>query len=386
MSDGRDQARSTHVVPRISDEASGPSYSVVRLCRALADLGHPVELACIESSPSGTRSSFVRAFPPGWGPARLGRSPGMYRWLAASAREGKLGVLHNHSLWMMPNVYPGWVAARHGVPLVLSPRGTLSRWARDSGSRVKKVFWPLLQRSVVERTACFHATAESELMEIREAGFSQPVAVIPNGVDIQARPTSSRSTPPTVLFLGRLHPKKGLDLLLPAWRAVQDRFPEWRLRIVGPDEQGHLAEMTRLSRGLGAARVAFEGPLYGEEKWRAYAEAETFVLPTRSENFGMSVAEALAAGTPAIVTRGAPWSGLAARHAGWWVEASVDSLAQALGQALSASPEERATMGGRGREWMREEFSWERIASMMASTYRWLRVGGEPPPWVRVGP
>src|SRR6185503_13632760 len=114
----RDATRSTHVVPRISDEASGPSYSVVRLCEALAQQGNDVELACIDSGLRVAKHSFVRAFQPGWGPSRLGRSPAMYRWLEQSARAGTLGVLHNHSLWMMPNVYPGWIAARNAVPLM----------------------------------------------------------------------------------------------------------------------------------------------------------------------------------------------------------------------------------------------------------------------------
>ncbi|HSS29303.1 MAG TPA: glycosyltransferase, partial [Usitatibacter sp.] len=381
-----DAARSTHVVPRISDEASGPSYSVVRLCEALAERGHHVDLACIDSGPRAAEHSFVRAFQPGWGPSRLGRSPAMHRWLAQSARAGTLGVLHNHSLWMMPNVYPGWIAARNAVPLMLSPRGTLSAWAMKSGSLVKKVFWPVLQRPVLERATCFHATAESEVLDIREAGFTQPVALIPNGVDVPALLPPRKSPVPTVLFLGRVHPKKGLDLLIPAWRAVQERFPEWRLRIVGPDELGHVGEMNSLAARLGAERVSFEGPLYGEEKWKAYAEADAFVLPTRSENFAMTVAEALAAGTPAIVTRGAPWAGLGPRRAGWWVDASVEGLAGAMAEALSMSREERAGMGQRGREWMREEFSWDGIASMMAATYKWMRAGGEAPSWVRTGP
>jgi glycosyltransferase involved in cell wall biosynthesis len=258
----------------------------------------------------------------------------------------------------------------------------------NHGSKVKRVFWPLVQRPALESVTCWHATSESEYQEIRALGFRQPVAVIPNGIDVpelgEKRPRRTR----TLLFLGRIHPKKGLDMLLPAWAAVQDRFPDWRLRIVGDDAgyfepSGYLAKMRKLALELNLKRVEFTGALYGEAKWRAYHEADLFILPTHSENFGMTVAEALAAGTPAIVTKGAPWSALTTHNCGWWVDIKIDSLTRAMKEAFEEPDETLFEMGRRGRKWMIEEFSWDRISHQLTATYFWLLHKGEVPECVR---
>lgn len=377
-----DRMRVIHVVPAITNEASGPSYSVVRLCESLIAQGQDVRLAALDWAPMASSPAFLKTFPFGLGPRRLGRSPELRRWLSAMAESNTVDLIHNHSLWMMPNIYPGPVATRHAIPLIVSPRGTLSEWAMRSGSVVKRVFWPLLQRPALTTTNCFHTTAVSEYEDIRRMDFRQPVAVIPNGIDIPSPIPKVRGDSRTLLYLGRIHPIKGLDMLLPAWRAVQDRFPEWRLRIVGPDNGGYLIQMQQLASELKLQRIEFAGPLHGEAKWCAYGQADLFVLPTYSENFGISVAEALAAGAPAIVTKGAPWRGLANQGAGWWIDIGVDSLVACLEDALSRSSGDLADMGLRGRNWMAAEYSWPHVAQQMAETYRWVLEGGNKPEWV----
>lgn len=372
-----------HSVPEIDEEASGPSYSVLRLCSALRASGIPSTVIALSNGlPADALGAAL--FPRGHGPKRLGSSPAMLAWLRSAASEGRLTLLHNHSLWMMPNVYPGWVCSREGVPLVVSPRGTLSGWAMSHGSIVKKLFWPFVQRPALAATRCFHATALSEYEDIRRVGFTQPVAVIPNGIDIPDIVSVRQGPIRTLLFLGRIHPKKGLPVLLRSWQAISKRFSDWRLRIVGPDNNGHLAEIQSLAAALQLQRISFEGPLYGSHKTAAYRDSDLFVLPTHSENFGVSVAEAMAAGTPVIVTRGAPWQGIEAHGAGWWPEISVEALTDALSRAMSLSPAERQDMGVRGRNWMRQEYSWTRVGSMMSETYRWIRGASPMPPWVRL--
>jgi glycosyltransferase involved in cell wall biosynthesis len=375
--------RVINVVPAISNEASGPSYSVVRLCESLIEVGTEVTLAALDWGPMDKTPVFLRTFPLGIGPRRLGRSPAMSRWLDVEARSGRAALLHNHSLWMMPNVYSGHTAHRFNLPYVVSPRGTLSAWAMQSGSKFKKLFWPLIQRPALEAVTCFHATAASEYESIRRLGFRQPVAIISNGIDIPPRQEKAVGGMRTLLFLGRIHPTKGLDMLLPAWREVQARFPGWRLRIVGPDNGGYSKKMRALAAELSLERVEFCGPLYGDEKTDAYAQADCFVLPTYSENFGISVAEALAAGTPALVTKGAPWGGLVERDAGWWIETGRDALIGCLESALAASPETLAAMGQCGREWMALEYSWKAVGRQMGETYHWIVHGGRTPAWVR---
>jgi glycosyltransferase involved in cell wall biosynthesis len=377
-----------HTVPAISSESSGPSYSVVRLCESLITRGEKVTLAAMDLAPMSSPPSFLKTFPVGVGPRRLGRSPAMRRWLYEQVQSKSVDLLHNHGMWQMNGVYPGWAARKGNLSLVVSPRGAFSEWAMAHGSAMKKVFWPALQRPALEHAACFHATADSEYEDIRRLGFRQPVAIIPNGIDIPALDAKTHNDSRTLLFLGRIHPKKGLDLLLPAWQQVQHRFPEWRMVIAGDDygffgASGYLNELQNLVQKLDLKRIEFVGELRGSEKTQAYHDAELFILPTYSENFGMTVAEALAAGTPAIVSKGAPWKGLQANGAGWWIDIGVDSLTEALSVALGEPPSVLAQRGLRGREWMIRDFSWDTIGDQMDQTYRWLLNGGATPAWIR---
>jgi glycosyltransferase involved in cell wall biosynthesis len=379
-----------HVVPAITEEASGPSYSVVRLCQSLIESGEDLTLAALDWSPYPSMPEFMKVFPLGIGPRRLGRSPEMSRWLMGEASSGRAEVIHNHGMWQMNAVYPAWAARQGNVQLVYSPRGSLSEWAMRHGSKLKNIFWPVLQRPALRRATCFHATAESEYHDIRRLGFTQPVAVIPNGIDLPIVLPKTFGEQRTLLFLGRIHPKKGLDMLLAAWRVVQECFPRWRLIIAGSDDgfngsSGYRDELLVLIRSLGVERAEFVGNLYGTEKMQAYRDADLFVLPTYSENFGMTVAESLAAGTPVIVSKGAPWSGMDQNDAGWWIEIGGNPLVACLKDALSRSPAELAAMGENGRAWMERDFLWDGIGAKMAATYRWLCDRSLPvPAWVRL--
>lgn len=308
----------------------------------------------------------------------------MKRWLRTEALSGRAQLLHNHSLWMMPNIYPAMAIKDTSCKLVVSPRGTLSDWALANSHLLKKTLRPLLLKPVMNGASAFHATAMTEYEDIRRLGFTQPVALVPNGVDIPDLAVETATRKRKLLFVSRIHPKKGIDNLLRAWAAVQDRFPDWQLDIVGPDNFGYLGQMKALAHELALQRCDFPGPLFGADKQNAYAQAELYILPTHSENFAMTVAEALAAGTPAIVTKGAPWAGLARAGAGWWIDIGVEPLIAALDEALAKPAGDLADMGHRGRDWMIRDFSWDKIAADMAEFYAWLVDGCEAPPFVRI--
>jgi len=378
------RVRAIHVVPAVSEEASGPSYSVPRLCESLIASGLDVTLATLDWAPSASAPSYQKKFPLGFGPRQLGVSPPMRNWLAQESRAGRADILHNHGLWMMPNVYTSWARRGARARLVVSPRGTLSDWALAWHPLRKKIFWRFWQEDALRAADCFHATSPEECADVRRRGFLQPIAILPNGIDVPPLLRTPSGSRRRLLFLGRIHPIKGIDLLLRAWRSVQDRFADWELHVAGPeDDSGYLNKMKSLASDLSLERVVFRGPVFGADKLQAYREAELFVLPTRAENFGMTVAEALAAGTPTITTRGAPWNGLDKKGAGWWIDLGLEPLAACLEKALAEPAQRLAAMGRAGRDWMLEDYAWPSIVVQHAAVYRWLLEGGAAPSCVR---
>ncbi|MGH6827910.1 MAG: glycosyltransferase, partial [Rhizomicrobium sp.] len=291
---------------------------------------------------------------------------------------------HNHGLWLMPNLAAGKQARRAQKPLVVSPRGMLSPAALMFSRWKKRAVWAAGQGRMLRQAACLHATSNLEYQELRALGLKNPVAVVANGVDLPPPMRRLSNAPPTVLYLGRLHPKKGLDRLLHAWARIQDGHPDWRLRIAGPAESGYGGELARLNSRLGLRRLSIEDGLYDDAKLAAYRDAALFVLPSLSENFGLTVAEALAHGLPAIATKGTPWSGLDREGCGWWIEHGVEPLAHALSRAMKMPADDLAAMGAKGRAWMAQDYSWEKAASDMASVYTWLTAKGELPAFVRL--
>jgi glycosyltransferase involved in cell wall biosynthesis len=373
--------RVTHIVPNIAKEASGPTYVGLRLCAALKPIGVSTTLAGLTDTAGQAAPTGVLLFPRGRGPQRWGRSPALQAWLNQQLRAQQVDLLHSHGLWMSVNTQSLRAARQAKRPVVVSPHGSLSTWAMQSGSWAKKLAWPLSLRPALRYVNGFHATALSELEEIRHWGFRQPVAVVPLGIESPPESASAprAGKPRTLLFLGRIHPKKGLPILLAAWHELHSEFPQWQIRVVGPDDGGHLAEVQALARQWCLPRIEFSGPALGLEKWQAYREAELFVLPTHSENFAVAVAEALATGIPAIVSHGAPWAGLEQHQAGWWIATNTDAWIGCLRQVLKLPPDALRAHGARGRAWMQAAFTWEATARQMLAAYRYFLGQGDKP-------
>ncbi len=381
--------RVIHVVEQVDYPWGGLSYSIPKLCSELIARGNDIRLISLTDFPNRQRPDYATAFFPRnrrWSPIQLGWSAPLYRWLRNSLQSEKIHAIHVHGMWRMTSVLPCLLGARNGVPVVLAPRGTLTPEAMQVDSAKKKLFWMALQRNALRKVTCFHATGEPEAEHLRNLGFKQPIAVIPNGVDIPAAVGHGRPFTRTVLYLGRVHRIKGLDTLLHAWSSVEPQRLDWQLRIVGPDNEGHLAELRALAKSLMLQRVTFEQPAQSGARLDAYAHASVYILPSRSENFGMTVAEALAAGTPVIATRGTPWSGLERERCGWWVEPSAAALSETLLAATLLPASELQAMGERGRAWMERDYGWKPIAAQAEATYRWLDAGmpeAETPRFVR---
>jgi glycosyltransferase involved in cell wall biosynthesis len=365
---------------------------VPRLCQALATAGAEVRMLSVAGDnrcgidlDNDASDCFLQDWPHIPVLRDLRHSSSLARALHKLAP--KVDVIHDHGLWLMPNVSAGRAALLARKPFIVTPHGMLAS-AALAFSRVKKrIFWALLQGEVVRRAACIHATSEQEHDEIRDFGLINPVAIVPNGIDLPepgAGSISNTTAGRIVLSLGRIHPKKGLDRLVHAWAKVEASYPDWRLRIVGPDELGHIGKLAALAMELKARRISFEKSVSGDAKIAAYQQADLFVLPTLNENFAITVAEALAAGTPVIATKGAPWQGLGREGCGWWIDHGVEPLAAALARAMEMTPEALQAMGVKGRAWMARDFSWDRVACDILDVYRWLSSGGEPPSTVRL--
>jgi len=213
------------------------------------------------------------------------------------------------------------------------------------------------------------------------SGVCYPIAVVPNGIDLhELQPRAEgRATAKRILFLSRIHPKKGIDFLLRCWAKLERSHSDWELVIAGPDEVGHRGKMVKLAEELGVRRVHWLAPVYGSEKSALYRSSDLFVLPTHAENFGLVMGEALAHEVPVITTKNAPWEGLEQHGCGWWTDLSDEALTSALDDAMRLSDETRWQMGARGRAWVDEAFAWPAIGRHMAEVYRWVDGGGAPP-------
>ena len=390
--------RCTHVVGSIRDASAGTSHSVPALCDALSQLGAEVAIETVAGwrapsdagPPQVGQSVVLREHAQSWAHTPILRSLCASNDLKSSLMrsEPRALVIHVHGLWLLPDIYPAGVRKQTGVRLVHSTRGMLGPAALEFARWKKTAFWQLWQKRALKSADCLHATSDAELEEIRASGLTNPVAVIPNGVampEMPASPAPLRSER-TVLSLGRIHPKKGLDNLIRAWATLENDFPEWRLRLIGPPENAHDEMLRSLKDSLGVKRVHIEGPVFGAERLAAYRSADLFILPSRNENFAMTVAEALAAAIPVISTKGAPWGKLEEKGCGWWIDHGPAALASQLRAAMVLPRSELTAMGQKGRTWMAAEFSWDSVASRMLDVYRWITAGEDRPVDVRLAP
>ena len=340
--------------------------------------------------------------------------------------EFKPDIVHLHGLWNL-NLHRAAVACRHqGIPYVIAPRGMLEPWSLQQKWLKKRIARLVYQDGDLRRAAALHATAESEAEQFRRLGFHNRVIVSPNGVNVprdgfltqRHRGTEGeRGVSRRVLFVSRMHPKKGVLELVEAWGRVlnteaqrhRDTEKEnsessslcvsvlekhgWKAELVytvsGDIEREYEAKVKARVKELGLEdQFIFTGALKDDEKWQAYARADLFVLPTHSENFGIVVAEALWAGVPVITTKGTPWSELSTSRSGWWIDIGVEPLTAALKEAMALSDAERREMGKRGHALVESKYTWNAVVKAMVEGYEEILTqrhkGTEPQRWKRM--
>ena len=337
----------------------GPAFSVSRLASALSEAG--AEVALWAADGSAALSPLPRPS------AGLRLHDGSLRRLIETFRPD---VLHDNGLWLAHNHRLARMGRALGLPRVVSTRGMLEPWARSHRRWKKWAAWRLYQKGDLDWAAALHATSSAEAGNLKGLGLRPAVVTIANGMDL---PEPTRSPRPrtgerTALFLGRIHPVKGLPVLMEAWGRVR---PEgWRLIVAGPDEGGHRKEVEAAVRaaGIGEA-VSFVGAVMDEAKAALFGEADLLILPSHTESFGMAVAEALAHGVPALVSTAAPWPMLERQGCGWLAAPTAAALADALSRAVATEPETLKRMGEAGRALIAAEFGWPRVASQFLALY-----------------
>ncbi len=371
--------RSCHIVPSLEARHGGPSKSVLNLATALVRGGAEAELLATEPGPGWRRNDGgleIRAFHRDW-PGSVCRSAGLRSYLRAAEAD----VVHHHSIWLRTLHYAHWAARRMGSPLVVSPRGMMNPWAWRHHSRRKAVARVLLHPGALEAADGWHATSEGEAESLRALGFKQPVCVAPNGVSGPSPGESEEAAEhwrgrapdcalrPVALFYSRFHEKKRLLELVDLW--LECAPGDWLLLVVGipGDYTPRMIEDYVLRAGHRGRVRAFDGVGHPAP----YAVASLFLLPSHSESFGLSIAEALANGVPAVVTDTTPWSGLNGNGAGWCVP--WEEFGAALRTATSEGLDSLRRRGAIGRDWVLREYSWEKAAQKLSEFYARLRSG-----------
>jgi glycosyltransferase involved in cell wall biosynthesis len=322
-------------------------------------------------SPDLVESHLLRGYD--WERLRFSLTPHLGRELRKVCAEVRPEVLHDHGLWLHMNHVAAATAKRLGLKRVVSPRGMLEDWALSYRTFKKRLAWYVYQWNDLRSASAFCATSRLEADNIRALGFEQPIAMIPNGIDLRAPKVAPSDTARqrTILFMSRLHPKKGILDLVAAWSKVVR--PRWRLIIAGPDENRYRAVVeAAVARERLSDSVSIAGPIADGERDSVLSKADVFVLPSYSENFGMVVGEALAAGLPVITTTATPWQVLQSAECGWWISPGAESMQAALEAAMTLPDDVRMAMGQRGRALIEAQFSWRAAAEKHVQLYRWL--------------
>lgn len=381
--------RVLHVVAGLNENGGGTSEVIPRMCEELVKKGHQVTLLTVEY---GNLSMAAReAMTYGVKLVVCKKSKHHLAKLVSYSSElsemaaylvRDVDIIHLHCLWEWPCWRIAHEARRQHKPYVIQTHGFLEPERLKKSWFRKFLIGTFIEKRNLSRARCVIATAPSEERSLRKYGIRNKIAVIPIGIDISGIDTARKDinilrrlgTPAgkkVLLYLSRLAPIKGLDMLAEAWRQLEKYHSQWQLLIVGDDLQGYSVEIKKYySRCILDNSVSFPGPIYGKEKYVLLKSVDAFVLPTRSENFSIAVQEALAAGLPVVCTKGAPWSVISDEGAGEWVDISVTGIKDGIERVINYSDDEKRRVSVAARNIIRRDFSWDSVLSHLLYIYK----------------
>ncbi len=372
-----------HLIENLDDTYGGPAKSVPYLAKSLEELDVKNTLLSIKyhenESNEVIKKSGLNWLSFSYDYVKKTRySKALKACLLDVVKNEKDILLHTHNLWNYIPYLAFQKKKKYNIPLIATIRGSIFL-----DKIQKKLAWYLFQKKMLNSCNVIHVTKKNDVKELKNMGIESDIAYIPNGINLEEfedMPTKNFSKKNLdledrkyILFLGRVHPSKGLDYLVNSWIRLSSKYQNWNLLIVGPiyDEQYKNKILSKIkSFGL-QERVHFKGMLKGEFKVDALNASDLFVLPSYSENFGMSIAEAMAAKLPVITTRGAPWQEIEEYDAGWWVELSQENIDNALAEALAGGEGKLKQKGLNGFELI-QKYEWKYQAKKMKQVYEWV--------------
>lgn len=356
-----------HYVPSLAVRTGGVAAYLAVLS---SELGKLVDLH-IATHDEGeqeleTHNAVIHRIPPGWL---------CYFSAKELLKELRPDVVHINGCWQPQLLFFQRAAQSLRIPVVLSPHGMLEPWIVKRHYWTRK--WPaiqLYQRGLVKRADCLHATADTEKDNLLRLGWNPHIALIPNAVNLEELPIKDNwSLKRRIVFMSRLHVKKGIELLLEALSHLKPDLDGYEVIIAGEGEPDYVETLKKAAISFGLSEVVkLVGGVYGAEKVCLLQSADFFVLPTYSENFGIVVAEALACGTPVITTHGTPWKELEDFACGWYIQVGLGALETHLQKAISASEEDLKRMGLHGRKLVENKFTVQAVAQKFLGIYKTL--------------
>jgi glycosyltransferase involved in cell wall biosynthesis len=376
------------LVSSISREAGGLFQSVRGLAKAVASTNANVRVFGIRDEQSAVdlqewRPLSVQTFRP-----RL-RAWGYSNQLVPAMLGTDLDILSVHGLWKYCSVGSQRWHRQTGRPYVVHPHGMLDSWALRNAHWKKRIAAALYENQHLRGAACLRALSEAEARSIRSYGLRNPICVIPNGVDLPDLSESNAKTQlanqKTLLYLGRLHPKKNISNLIRAWNQTFNSqggsVDSWVLAIAGWDHSGYERELRGIAAG---ASVVFLGPQFGPKKTECYRTCDAFILPSLSEGLPMTVLEAWSYAKPVLMTPECNLPEGFSAEAALRIGTSADEIAAGLNRLFEMSDDDRAAMGTRGRSLVAIRFSWRRIGEQMRTICEWVLGSGAPPETIRL--
>ena len=370
--------RVLHVIPSVDERSGGPATAIVPMCRALMQEGVEVLLL---STTAGLPAEMVRGevldhkgVPAIFFQSQLGESFKYSRPLSSWLRSNihNFGLAHIHAVFNHSSVAAAHVCKKFGVPYVVRPLGTLDPWSMTQKSLRKRLFWQVSGRGIMGGAAAVHYTSEAEKASTESSLGLNQGRVIPLGVEVVSNSAGERARDRYILVLSRLHPKKGLDVFVDAFLSLVEmpQLAEWRLVIAG-DGPVEYVSMLKAKASSRRDKITFTGWIDGDEKNAVLSGASLLVLPSRQENFGLCVMEAMAHSVPVLVSPNVNLAvEIAAANAGWIVPLDKIALAEKLAEALS-DPEELTRRGLAGLQ-LSQKYAWENSARELADLYQTL--------------